>query len=118
MTNFCTVQAPDQLPASTLSFTMMTLKGRSAQGICLQWYSMPGPSLNELEPSIVQPTLEKGKQKSIKPAKGLTSTNESKTPLVINIFQHPLYDTKTHPTSGVKSLEELHEAIKDVDGPF
>ena len=76
------------------------------------------PSPDELEPSIVQPKLEKGKQKSIEPAKGPTTTSEAKTSLVINISQHPLYDKKTHPTPGVKSLEELHQATKDADGPF
>ena len=100
---------------------MMTSKSEPVQGIRLQQYSMPGGSslsLNELESSIVQPTLEKSKQKLIEPDKELTSTNKSKTPLVINIFQHPLYDKKTHSTPGVKSFEKLHEAIKDADRSF
>ena len=99
----------------------MTLKGKPAQGICLQQYSMPGgpsPSLNKFELGTVQPTLEKDKQKLIEPAKGPTITYEAKITFAINIFQHPLYDKKTHPTSGVKSLEEFHEATKDADRPF
>ena len=78
----------------------------------------PSPSPNELKLSTVQPTLGKDKQKSIEPAKEPTTTYEAKTLLVINIFQHSLYDKKTHTTPGVKSLEELHEAIKDADRPF
>ena len=115
------VQVSDQPSASTLLLTMMTSKGGPAQGICLQWYSMPGgssPSFDELELSTVQPTLEKNKQKLIEPAKEPITIYKAKTPLVINIFQHPLYDKKTHLTSGVKSLEELHEVIKNANGPF
>ena len=118
--NFCTVQAPDQPPASMLSLTIMILKGGPAQNICLRQDSMsgrPSSSFDELELSTVQPKLEKNKQKSIKPAKKPTTIYKAKTSLVINISQHPLYDRKTHPTPGVKSLEELYEATKDADRP-
>ena len=78
----------------------------------------PSPSPDELELSTIQQTLEKNKQKLIKSAKRPTTTYKAKTLLVINIFQHPLYDKKSHPTPGVKSFEELYKAIKDANRPF